>query len=279
MKTKNTKELVFWILATVPLLMLIFWVVFPLLYLLLTSFKTPQVMFSRVPQFIFKPSFEVYKELLIIQGQWDVFLNSLVITCFTILFALILGSTSAFAFVHFNFKFKKLILFGILLTRMYPPITTLIPVYLMIAKLGLLDTRIGLIFVYTSFNLPLVVWIMRGYIEGIPKSIMESAMIDGCSNWKLFGKMTVPLSVPGILASMALVFVFTWNEFLFALILTSVEARTAPVSIVNYIEVDEQVQWSSVAVLGVLTILPILLITIIFQRYLVKGALSGALKE
>lgn len=260
------------------IVIVLFWTMFPLVYLILTSIKPAKILFATPPKFIFKPTFDIYTDLLFHQRYYYYFVNSLIITTITTIFALIIGSLAGFAFVELTFPFKKFLLFGILVTRMYPPITTLLPIFFILRNLGLIDTRVGLILVYTSWQLPLVVWVMRGFFDSIPSEIKESALLDGCSVPGSFLRIILPLSSAGLLAGGVLIFVFTWNEFLFALILTSINAKTAPVTIMSFIEVDASIQWGSVATLGVTTILPILIIAMFLHKFLVQGMMGGALK-
>jgi multiple sugar transport system permease protein len=161
---------------------------------------------------------------------------------------------------------------------MYPPVTTLIPVFFAIQYMGLHDTRTAVILAYAGFQIPFVIWIMKAFFEDIPRDIIESASLDGANLLTTFRKMIIPLSLPGILATGILVFVLNWNEFLFALVLTSYDAKTAPVAVASFAETEGMLQWGTLSVLGVLTIFPILIIMLFLRKYLIKGLLIGAVK-
>lgn len=268
------RKLVFALLVCV----VIFWTLFPAVYLFLTSVKPASLLFSTSPDFLFPPDFDGYSNLLFDQRYSMYFGNSIIVTVITTILTLFIGSLCAFAFNDFQFRFKKTIFYLIMLTRMYPPITTLIPVFFIMTYINLIDTRVALIIIYTSFQLPLVVWVMNNFFVEIPKGIRESALLDGCNPVKYFFWIAIPLAGPGLVACAVLTFVLTWNEFLFAMVLTSINAKTAPVALMSFIEVDGAIQWGSVAVLGFTTVFPIIFVLIIFHKYLVKGLIAGAIK-
>ncbi len=253
------------------------WVLFPIINLVLISLKPQNILFDVPPKFIFRPTVQYYRDLAE-GGQYLPFMNSIIIATVTTLATLFLGSMGAFAFVRFRFPMKKFLFFLILVTRMYPPLTTLIPAYFMIVYFGLIDTRTGLIIVYISHRLPLVIWIMRSFFATIPKEIQESAFLDGCSIGNMFLKIILPLSTPGLAATGILIFIFSWNEFLFALTFSSFNARTIPVAIMSFMEMEKGLKWQTLASMGFLAISPILVFMVISGKYLIKGLTLGALK-
>lgn len=273
MSKKNWQHFRFVILIIIALLVL-----FPIFYLFLTSIKPKELLFEIPPRFYFKPTFQKYTDLFLKDKYYLYYYNSFVVASISTLFAVTLGALSSFAFISFDFWGKKFWFYLILFTRLYPPVTTLIPVFFIISRLGLLDTKLSLILLYTAFQVPLSMWIMKSFFLGIPKEIKESAILDGCSVGKLFYKIMLPLAKPGLVASGILIFVFNWNEFLFALILTSNNAKTAPVALMSFLESEGMVQWGSASVLGFSTIFPILIIIIFLNRYLIKGLLAGGVK-
>jgi multiple sugar transport system permease protein len=252
--------------------------IFPLYYLMITSVKTRSDLFARPPKFYStEPSFEAYEEI-IDKKFYTFFGNSFIVALAATAIALIIGMLGSFAISRWKFRGKEGLFFFSMLGRMFPPATTIIPIYMMTRFVGLLDTKVSLILVYTSFLLPLIVLIMRDFFEKIPVEIMESAYIDGCSHLQVFSRIAVPMSGNGILAAAILAFVEAWNEFLFALVLTSIKAKTAPVLLANYIENEGSLQWGILAALGIWTILPTLLIMIVLNRFLVTGLTMGAVK-
>ena len=265
-------------IVTSILVITLFWLLFPMFNLVLLSVKPQKILFDVPPKYLFVPTAEYYMTIFH-ESQYIFFLNSVVVTGASTLLALFIGSLGAFSFSNFRFRMSNFFFFLILITRMYPPVTTLIPAYFMIRYLGLLDTRTALIIVYTGFQLPLVVWVMKSFFKTVPRSIQESAYLDGCSDLGIFFRIILPLSKPGIAAAGVLIFILNWNEFLFALILTSIEARTMPVLISSYMEMEKGLKWETLAAIGFLSIFPIIVFMFAFRQYLVKGLMLGALKE
>jgi multiple sugar transport system permease protein len=160
---------------------------------------------------------------------------------------------------------------------MMPPVAAIIPIYIIMKKVRLLDTPWALIIIYLTFNLPFVVWMMKGFFEDIPPAIEESALIDGCSEFAVFRKIALPLVAPGLAATAILIFIFSWNEFLFALILTGTRAVTLPVGIIGFMK-ETGINWGYMTAGGMLALVPVVIFTILVQKHLVKGLTLGALK-
>ncbi len=158
-----------------------------------------------------------------------------------------------------------------------PPVAGIIPIYILMKNLRLLDTVWCLIFAYLTFNLPFVIWMLKGFFEEIPREIEESALIDGCSEFGVYLKIALPLIAPGLAATAILAFIFSWNEFLFALILTGTKAVTLPVGIIGFMK-ETGINWGYMTAGGVLALIPVLLFVMFVQRHLVKGLTMGALK-
>jgi len=161
---------------------------------------------------------------------------------------------------------------------MFPPVTTLIPIQLAMKTLGLIDTRMALIILFTGFQIPLAIWIMRTYLDEIPRELAESAAIDGASLPSIVARIVLPLAGPGLLAAFILAFIFNWNEFLFPLIVTSFHAKTGSVAIMNFAGGYKKLQWGSLAVLGVVMTMPVILFVLAFRAALIRGFTTGALK-
>jgi multiple sugar transport system permease protein len=227
---------------------------------------------------ITKPTMSTYDDLLIRKKFYKFFVNSIIISAAATILALALGSLAAYAFSQWKFRAKEGVFFLSLIGRMFPPFTTLIPIYLMIKYARLMDTHIALILIYIAFLLPLVLLILREFFGNVPVEICECARIDGCNNFQIFLRMVLPLSVNGLLAAGVLCFVNAWNEFLFALILTSFRAKTAPVALGTFVEGEGMIQWGQLGVLGMCTILPTILFMVFMQKFLIRGLTLGALK-
>jgi multiple sugar transport system permease protein len=160
---------------------------------------------------------------------------------------------------------------------MMPPVAAIIPIYAIMKYLRILDTPWCLIITYLTFNLPFVVWMMKGFFEDIPREIEESALIDGCSHFGVFRKIALPLAAPGLAATAILAFIFSWNEFLFALILTGTKAVTLPVGIIGYMK-ETGINWGYMTAGGILALIPVIIFTTLVQKHLVKGLTLGAMK-
>jgi multiple sugar transport system permease protein len=257
---------------------LLIWTLFPIYYLFITSVKPAKQLFETPPRLITKPTLSTYHDVLIEQKFYRFFVNSIVIAVSATVIAMIIGALAAYAFSQWKFRGREGVFFLGLIGRMFPPFTTLIPIYLMVKYARLMDTHIALILIYIAFLLPLIVLILREFFSNVPKELCECARIDGCSNLQIFTRMVLPLSINGLLAAGVLAFVNAWDEFIFALVLTSFRAKTAPVALGTFVEGEGMIQWGQLGVLGMGTILPTLLFMVFLQKFLVRGLTLGALK-
>jgi multiple sugar transport system permease protein len=254
------------------------WTLFPLYYLFLTSVKSIRTIMERPPRFLVWPNFEAYDRILIKEHFYEFFVNSFIIAAGATLLALAIGGLAAFAFSQWKFRGKEPLFLASMIGRMFPPITTLIPIYIMVKYAGLLDTHLALILIYASFQVPLVLLILRDFFSQVPREISECAYIDGCTPWRVFTRIVLPLAKNGIMAAGILCFVEAWNEFIFALVLTSFKAKTAPVVLATYVENEGTLQWGALAALGVWTVMPTLLFMLFLKKFLIRGLTLGALK-
>ena len=195
----------------------IIWIVFPIYYLFLTSVKPADSLFETPPRMITSPDFDTYDKIFIQERFYRFFQNSFIIASGATLLALLIGSLATFAFTQWKFRGREALFITSLVGRMFPPVTTLIPIYLIIKFMRLLDSHLALILIYAAFLLPLVILILRDFFQNVPSEICECARLDGCSHLQLFIRIVLPLSVNGLLATGVLCFVEAWNEFLFAL--------------------------------------------------------------
>ena len=253
------------------------WCLFPIYWLLATSLKTNLQTNADPPIFIFKPIIDNYTLIIQDPDIWHVFFNSLIVASGTTFLSLVFGVPAAYVLAKFNFKGNSDYSFWILSTRMAPPIAMLIPFYVMYNNFGILDTHIGLILAHISLNLSLVVWIMRGFFEDMPKEIEESSYIDGASYLNTFYKISLPISRNGVVAVGILCFLFSWNEFLMALILTDDNAKTVPVGISKFVGY-QLIKWAELAASAIFMIVPIFIFLVFFQKQLIKGLTMGAIR-
>ncbi|MBM3622212.1 MAG: carbohydrate ABC transporter permease [Alphaproteobacteria bacterium] len=250
-------------------------VVFPFLWLVQMSFRPNEDIFGY--SIVFAPTFEHYRALW--TGNFPgSFVNSVVVSLASTVLALLFGVPAAYTLARARFRRGRQIALWILATRMAPPIAFTIPFFLAYRYVGLLDTQIGLIIVYLTFNLALVIWMMQGFFEGVPTALEEAAWIDGCGVWEAFLRVSLPLSAPGLAATAVLCFILSWNDFFYALILTRTNASTAPVAIVNFIQYTGW-EWGRIAAAATLVMLPVVVFSLLVRNYLVRGLTAGGTKE
>lgn len=251
--------------------------IFPFLWLVSMSFKSPDDIFAGASSLLFVPTLENYRGLLNEQFLWS-FANSAITSVVSTVLALMIGVPGAYALARAKGGRSRTVSMLILLSRMAPPIAFTIPYFLVYRNVGLLDTRTGLILIYLTFNLSLVVWLMRGYFEGIPAALEEAAWIDGAGLFKTFMVIVLPLCGPALVTTAILCFLYSWNDFFFALILTRSNAGTAPIQVVNFMNYEGW-EWGKIAAGGTLIMLPVLLFSLLMRRFLVSGMTSGAVKQ
>jgi multiple sugar transport system permease protein len=251
---------------------------FPLVWVLGLSLKTRLQVFASPPLFVWWPTFENYAATLSRADFGQAFINSLLVSAGAVSLSLIVGVPAAYALARFPFRGRNVLFFALLAMRMLPPIAVLIPMYVLFSALGLTTTRTSVILAYTTFSLPLVVWIMRGFFEDLPRELEESAWVDGASRFQAFRHVVLPLIKPGLVAASILCLQLAWNDFLFAAVLTSNATRTLPVLMAAFSGGDTGVDWGGMTASGVLVVLPVILFAFAAQRHLVAGLSSGAVK-
>lgn len=250
---------------------------FPL-YIVITSSIKPDIdIFSRPPKWIFKPTGDHYLSLFTLRRFHTNVLNSTIVALGSTILSIIVGSLAAHALSRLKFKAMKDIAFWILSIRMFPPIAVVIPYYILLRKTGLLDTPIALIIVYSTFNIPLTVWLMRGFFKEIPQEMEEAALVDGCNYFSSFFRIALPLAAPGIVVSAVFCFIFSWNEFLFAFMLTSSKTMTATVAVMGFWS-TEAIEWGRIMAGCVVVMIPIIIFTFFSQKFLIKGLTLGSIK-
>ncbi len=224
-------------------------------------------------------SFESYAGAFHGRPFGRVLLNSFLVAGATTVFCIAVGASAAFALARLDFRGKNLLLGGALAVSMFPPIATVSPLFLMIRGLGLRDDLAGLVLPYTTFALPMTLWILTGFFRDIPDDLYRAARIDGCTPFQAFRRVILPLAAPGIAATAILVFIFAYNEFLYALTFTSSpEKRTIPVAI-SLFAAEHKEPWGEIAAASILATLPLVAVTLLFQRKIVAGLTAGGVKE
>ena len=251
--------------------------IFPYFWMVISAFKNRTDTIAIPPKFIFVPTLENFVRLIDDYHLLPAIWNSLVVVMMATSLAVIFGTMASYALARFQFRGKDAVLLELLTIRMVPPIAAAIPIYIIALKAGLFDSYWSLILVNAVFNIPLVVWVLKVFIEEIPVSIEEAALVDGCGRWRILWSITIPLVLPGLIAVMILTAIFVWNEFLFANILTGAETKTLPVAIALSIQ-PRGVAWGVASAGGTLVSLPMVVLLIFIQRYLVRGLTFGVIK-
>ncbi len=249
---------------------------FPIYWLAAISVKTPEEIFAFPPVWI--PSnvqFSSYVTLFTDGDAWSVW-NSLVTAGVSTVFAMLFGTIAAYSIVRYKTGGDNLAIW-IISQRMIPPICVAFPVFLLFVGFKLVDTYTGLIILYTAFNLPYVIWMMRGYIQEVPLELEQSALVDGLSRWAVLWKVLLPMAKGGLFATAVFTFIFAWNDFLFALILSRSDVVTYPVKVTGYFG-SQSTFWSKIGALSMLGVLPLIVVVGTMQRFIVRGISMGAVK-
>jgi len=273
------------VLTYVAITLVLIFTLFPIYWLISISLKKSVEAFAIPPKWVFIPTLSNYKEVIFGGGLRRVvggelmhdILNSAIVTASTVGLATLIGSPAAYSFARFTFGGKDALSFWILSLLMMPAIVALIPFRLTINRLNLYDTHLALIIVNMSFILPFFIWMMKGFFQQIPQELEEAAMMDGCSRMGAFRKIAMPLSAPGLAATIILCAIFSWNEFLFALGLTGKYAKTGPVSVLAFIGLEEMI-WGKLCAGGVLITVPPLIFAFLAHKYVIRGLTFGAIK-
>jgi multiple sugar transport system permease protein len=254
----------------------------PFVYLAILSGKRRIEIVAQVPptlSFEWSTIAKTYREVLYSQGMLDFTTNSVIVVSAATLLALIIGTPAAYAFSRRRFRGSANLASAILSMRFMPPIAVAIPLFLMVKGIGLQDTYLGLILPYVSFSLPLVVWIMIGFFDEVPREIDDAALIDGCTHVGVLCRVMLPLVRPGLVTAALFGAIFIWNEFLVALyVIDSRDHQTISLGAATLVSAQRPIDWNIAAAVGVVTVIPILIFSLLVQRYIVRGLTAGAVK-
>jgi len=259
------------------LLLIILFCVFPFYWMVTTSLKTQIVALSSPPVWTFDPTLNNYTEVLFDDKVGISLINSLIVAVCTTLLALVLGTPAAYALARFEFRGKRDLWFWFITNRMISPIVLALPFFLIVRSLNLLDTHIILILIYLTFNLPIVIWICTDQFRSIPKDLDEAAVLDGAGPWRIFSRICLPLAAPGVAVSAIFSFIFSWNELMFALVLTRKAAKTAPAVAVGFME-GYNLPYGKIMATSTLIVIPVIIFALIASKQLVRGLTMGAVK-
>ena len=262
---------------------------FPVLWIILTAFKTHNDALAVPPKFLFTPTLENFVSVFsraYIKGASAVdtgfdlfFFNSVFIAGSSVLLALAIGTLAAYGFSRYPLRGNDTYLFIILTTRMLPPIVVIIPIFLMFRVAGLSGTYVGIILLYTAFNLPFAIWMMKSFFDELSPDVEDAARLDGASERRVFLGVCLPQVKAGLAATAVFGLILTWNEFLFALLLTGVETRTVPVAMAQTIGGDIGVRWGLLAAIETLFLVPVIVVTFVLQNQLLRGVTFGTVRR
>ena len=255
------------------------WMLFPIYWMVATSIQPEQVIMNWPPKFLFfNPVLDNYVTLFTEQEFGKFLFNSLVVAVGAVSISVLIGVPAAYSLSRMDVYGGHHIGFWILSTRMVPPLSIMVPLFIFLTDFGLDRSLIGLTIVHFLITLPMIIWIVKGFIDELPRSLEESAMVDGCNRIQAFREIVVPLVMPGIAAAAFISFIFSWNNFLLALVLTGGDTQTAPLVIqssMGYLSIN----WGMLGAAGTVTVLPVILISLALRNHLVEGLTMGAVKQ
>ena len=268
------------IIAYATIALAVVYTVFPVVWLFSNSFKTRLDMFALPPIWLVdNPTLFNYVQTFVERPFVAYMMNSVIIAFATTIFSLVIGTLAGYALARFDYgRAKYHVSFWILSTRMMPPIVTIVPLFIFFNFLDLLNTKTALVIAYTGFNLPFVVWMMKSYFSEIPRDLEESAMVDGDTRMGAFLRVILPLARPGLAATAIFCLILSWNEMLFALIITdTTTSNTLPIGIAGRIT-QYKTEWGEISAAGFAACVPIIVFAFVVQKHLVRGLSFGAVK-
>lgn len=273
MSKSNGRSLLFTSLVIAYALLILF----PVFWMWSLSLKPEAEMFARPTVWLFSPTLDHFT-YMIENGYHHYLFNSLIVSTLSTLLVVIIGTPAAYAFARYrDMKLRDDLFLFVLATRMAPPVCLVIPYYLIYAKFDLLDTYLGLIIAYMTFNLSFYVWVLSSFCRDLPLELEEAARVEGYSRSRAFVKVLLPLLRPGITATAVLCFIFAWNEFMYAFLLGGQKIKTLPVGIPSLIT-TQGVRWGEMAIIGMVGTIPVMIVVFFLQKHIVRGLTMGAVK-
>jgi len=276
MKRKTTLNAI--ITLALPLIIILIFLLFPFYWTLVTSLKTESELYGAVTYWPRSVTFNSYTRLFTTTVNFLAAMkNSLIVASTTAVVSLSVSTLASYAFSRYRFKGRKMLMFLFLSNNMFPTVLLLIPLYAIMRKMGLLYTPSSLVLSYTTFTIPFSVWLLNGFINDLPLSLEEAAMIDGCNRGSAFIRIILPILTPCLVATGIYIFMTSWNEYTFAMMFTNVKSRTIPIALKNLIG-QLGVQWDLLTAGGIITIIPVCIMFFFAQKRLVAGLTAGAVK-
>ncbi|MEF3329749.1 MULTISPECIES: carbohydrate ABC transporter permease [Oceanobacillus] len=276
MNTIKRKKTIYSVLELIGVLLVVIFLFFPILWILLTAFKSGEDVYSI--SIIFEPTLDNFRRLFSSAYNFEnYYMNSLIVVFFTLIITVPVSILAAYSISRYRIPGKTLLMFAILATQFIPLIVNVIPFFSAFRNWGLLDTTVALIIVNLGHTIPYAIWLIKGFMDSIPKDMEEAGAIDGASRLRIIWNIVLPMAKPGIITATVFCFVVVWNEFMFALILTSQEAVTLPVAL-SYFVGENGVIWNEMAAAGVIYVIPTIIFMLIVRKQFVKGMSAGAIK-
>ena len=265
-----------WLGEKTAVLLILFFIAFPIYWLIITAFKPEAYVFSST--IIFPPTLDNFRAIF--GGALDFgpyLLNSVVISTITVLIAIPLATMASYVLSRYAFKGSTPLLIWFLVTQFIPPVVVVIPFFILFRRIGIIDTQLSLIIINLSLVLPYAVWMLKGFVDALPTEIEEAAVVDGCDELGVLRRITFPLMMPGVITTAVFAFIMAWNEFLYALVLTRDDATTMTVGLLST-QTHRGVQWEWMSAAGMLVMVPIFILSLTIRNYFVEGMTMGAVK-
>ena len=259
-----------------PVLLILAFFTFPLIWIVMTALKPPIDVFAYPPKFVFAPTLDNYRRVLASDYMGSL-ANSVIIALTSAAFSVVLGTLTAYGFSRYPMRGKDNLFFWILSLRMLPVIAVIVPYFLLFQRIGLTDTLLAMILVYSVFNISFTVWLLKGFFDEVPFELEESAQVDGARWWQALRSITLPLALPGIIVTSMFAFVFSWNNAIFPLVLSNQSTATLPIGAMSY-TATAGASWNFIAATAIVAMLPPMVIFLALGRYIVRGLTFGAVK-
>lgn len=257
---------------------ILFIFLFPFYWTIATSLKTRVVAWSMPPVFWFKPEFHNYWKVLVERNFLHFIKNSFIVAIGSTALALLIGTPAAFAFTRLKGTTIYRNIFVLILGGyLVPAMVVAVPLYIIASKVGFAGSYFVIILAHTLFNLAFLIWLLRGFFDGIPSDLEEAAILDGCSYFGALVRVIIPIATPGLIAGVTLTFILSWNDFLYGLVLTTLDTRTVPVAISQFLT-PHAVIWGEITAVGTLSVIPVVIFSIILQKWVIRGLTLGAVK-
>jgi len=277
MKGNRTKKRISKIATNLITILIVIAFLFPYLFMVSSAFKSRMDTFAYPPVWFFKPTLENFKVIFKDINIGFYMLNSLIVALLSSILTMIIAIPATYAIARFQFKFKEPITYGFLFLQMVPGISIVFALFYIARSLNLYDTYIYLSLVYLLWNIPYAIWMLRGFVEAIPVDLEESAMVDGCTRFRAFISITLPLMSSGLIASTILIFIGAWNEFQLAFFLTSTKARTLPTAI-GFFMTHSGIRWGEMFATATIGTLPVVIFALLVRKYFISAMTYGAVK-